>query len=150
LLRGVFDAAMSVYLDRFLNVPPAHIPERRAAEDPEAILRDLPGLLDRQQQVNEAGGMVARYLRNGGAAEKLQAVLGALLLREDRDFHTIQAVEAAFRLSVRLRDTPAAATTVLVAAARYLAAHAPTVRAQGQTYQIAQRLHRGERLFEES
>jgi hypothetical protein len=150
LLRGVFDAAMSVYLDRFLNVPPAHIPEGGGAEDPEAILRDLPGLLDRQQQVNEAGGMVARYLRHGGPVERLQAVLGTLLLREDRDFHTIQTVEAAVRLSVRLRDMPDAAATVLVAAARYLAAHAPTVRAQGQTFLIAQRLHRGERLFEES
>ena len=29
------------------------------------------------------------------------------------------------------------------------AAHSPTVRAQGQTYQIARRLHRGELLFEE-
>jgi hypothetical protein len=38
---------------------------------------------------------------------------------------------------------------VLVAAARYLAAHAPTMRAQGQTYQIASRLSRGEKLFEE-
>ncbi|MGQ0569836.1 MAG: Rieske (2Fe-2S) protein, partial [Armatimonadota bacterium] len=27
LLRGVFDAAMSVYLDRFLNVPPVRLPE---------------------------------------------------------------------------------------------------------------------------
>ena len=36
-----------------------------------------------------------------------------------------------------------------VAAARYLEAHAPTARAQGQTYQIAERLHRGERLYEE-
>lgn len=44
--------------------------------------------------------------------------------------------------------TPAGAH-VLVAAARYLAAHSPTVRAQGQTYQIARRLHRGERLYEE-
>ena len=33
--------------------------------------------------------------------------------------------------------------------ARYLAAHSPTVRAEGQTYQIAERLHRGENLFEE-
>jgi hypothetical protein len=41
------------------------------------------------------------------------------------------------------------AVNVLVAAARYLAAHSPTVRAQGQTFRIAQRLHRGERLFEE-
>ena len=35
------------------------------------------------------------------------------------------------------------------AAARYLAAHAPTMRAQGQTFTIAQRLQRGEHLFEE-
>jgi hypothetical protein len=75
------------------------------------------------------------------------AVLGKLLLREDRDFHTIQMVEAAFCQYRLLRGTPAAAH-VLVAAARYLAAHAPTVRAQGQTYQIAHRLHRGENLFE--
>ena len=149
LLRGVFDAAMSVYLDRFLNIPPAHLPEPRAAAEPEAILHDLPGLLDRQQQVNEAGGLAAQYLRAGGAPDKLQAVLGTLLLREDRDFHTIQTVEAAFRLFARLRKIPEA-PTVLVAAARYLAAHAPTVRAQGQTYQIAYRLHRGERLFEEA
>jgi nitrite reductase/ring-hydroxylating ferredoxin subunit len=149
LLRGVFDAAMSVYLDRFLNIPPAHLPEPRAVAEPEAILHDLPGLLDRQQQVTEASGLAAQYLRAGGAPEKLQAMLGTLLLREDRDFHTIQTVEAAFRLFSRLRETPEA-PTVLVAAARYLAAHAPTVRAQGQTYQIAHRLHRGERLFEET
>jgi hypothetical protein len=75
-------------------------------------------------------------------------VLGRLLLREDRDFHTIQTIEASFRQYSQLRGTPEA-TNVLVAAARYLAAHAPTMRAQGQTYQIAQRLQRGEHLFEE-
>jgi hypothetical protein len=37
---------------------------------------------------------------------------------------------------------------VLIAAARYLAAHAPTARAQTQTYRIAWRLSRGETLFE--
>lgn len=149
LLRGVFDAAMSVYLDRFLNIPPAHRPEPRDVDDAEALLRDLPGTLDRQQQVNEAGALVARYLHGGGAVDTLKAALGTMLLREDRDFHTIQAVEAAFRVADRLRDVPGAIATVLVAAARYLAAHAPTVRAQGQTFHIAQRLHRGERLFEE-
>ena len=33
-------------------------------------------------------------------------------------------------------------------AARALTAHAPTMRAQGQTYGIAQRLTRSERLFD--
>jgi nitrite reductase/ring-hydroxylating ferredoxin subunit len=148
LLRGVFDAAMSVYLDRFLNVPAAPLPEPGGpAVQPAALLEELDSLLDRQQQVNEAGRLVGRYLHAGGPPERLLAALGRLLLREDRDFHTIQVVEAAFRQYGLLAGTPAAAP-VLVAAARYLAAHAPTVRAQGQTYQAAYRLHRGEALFE--
>ena len=148
LVRGVFDAAMSIYLDRFLNVPPAHLPDPDAAGDPGAVLRELPALLDRQQRVNESGALVGQYLHAGREAGPLLATLGALMLREDRDFHTIQMVEGAFRLFTVMQGD-AAAANVLVAAARYLAAHAPTVRAQGQTYQIAQRLHRGERLFED-
>ncbi|HEX6796474.1 MAG TPA: Rieske (2Fe-2S) protein [Ktedonobacterales bacterium] len=148
LLRGVFDAAMSVYLDRFLNVPAAPLPPIAPKPgDPRSILRELLPLLDRQQQVNEAGELVARYLAAGGDDARLMAALGTALLREDRDFHTIQTVEAAFAQYRLLRGTPAAANA-LVAAARYLAAHAPTARAQGQTYSIALRLHRGERLFE--
>ncbi len=148
LLRGVFDAAMSVYLDRFLNVPAAPLPPIAAKPgDPQGILRELLPLLDRQQQVNEAGELVARYRAAGGDDARLMAALGTALLREDRDFHTIQTVEAAFAQYRLLRGTPAAGNA-LIAAARYLAAHAPTARAQGQTYAIALRLHRGERLFE--
>ncbi len=152
LLRGVFDAAMSVYLDRFLNVPPVRLPEpesdRPAAEARERLLPELAALLDRQQQVNESGLLVARYLYNGGDPARLIAALGSALLREDRNFHTIQMVEAAVRQHAEARGS-ADGVPVLVAAARYLAAHAPTVRAQGQTFRIAQRLHRGERLFED-
>ncbi len=150
LLRGAFDAAMSVYLDRFLNVPPVPLPEPDGkVQNPEALLQQLPALLDRQQQVNEAGTLVARYLHSGGDPDRLLAMLGNVLLREEREFHTIQTIEAAFRQHALLRGT-SAGIHVLVAAARYLAAHAPTVRSQGQTYQIARRLSRGERLFEEA
>src|SRR6185503_8176278 len=31
LVCGIFDAAMSVYLDRFLNIPPARLPETNGA-----------------------------------------------------------------------------------------------------------------------
>jgi hypothetical protein len=153
LLRGVFDAAMSIYLDRFLNIPAARLPTAAegTTENPEVLLDELPALLNRQQQVNEAGALVARYLYSGGAVAPLQALLGHLLLREDRDFHTIQAVEAAFRQQERLQAAGVnldRRVHVLVAAARYLAAHAPTVRRQGQTYEIARRLHRGDRIFE--
>src|SRR5919202_528448 len=148
LLRGVFDAAMSVYLDRFLNVPAVRLPQADPAARPEELLEELPLLLDRQQRVNEAGALVASYLAAGGDDTRLLAALGAGLLREDRDFHTIQCVEAAFRRYADLRGTEAG-THVLVAAARYLAAHAPTMRAERQTLDIARRLQRGERLYED-
>ena len=149
ILRGVFDAAMSVYLDRFLNIPAARLPEPNGASlAPDTLLKEFSALLDRQQMVNEAGALVAQYLRGANDPARLLAALGKLLLREDRDFHTIQTVEAAFRQYQLLQRTPAG-THALVAAARYLAAHSPTVRAEGQTYHIARRLHRGEKLFEE-
>ncbi len=149
LLRGVFDAAMSVYLDRFLNVPPAPLPEpSELSAESESLLEELAALLDRQGQVDASAELVARYLRSRGDPDRLLARLGALLLREDRNFHTIQMVEAAARQFSGLRDA-AAREHVLVAAVRYLAAHAPTRRAQLQTYRIAWRLHRGERLYED-
>lgn len=147
LLRGVFDAAMSIYLDRFLNIPAARLPQPNG-KSAQAALDEMPELLNNQQQVNEAARLVANYLYSDGEPDRLLAMLGKLLLREDRDFHTIQCVEAAFR-QYELLGPGEAGTHVLVAAARYLAAHAPTMRAQGQTFQIARRLHRGENLFEE-
>jgi nitrite reductase/ring-hydroxylating ferredoxin subunit len=171
LLRGVFDAAMSVYLDRFLNVPPARLPEpfavkaatagspervreagagesMEARAAPHDLLRELAAALDRQQQSAAAARLVAAFLSRGGEPNGLLEALGHLLVREDRNFHTIQMIEAAARQYGRLRGTPEGAH-VLIAAVRYLAAHSPTVRAQGQTFEIARRLHRGERLFEE-
>ena len=151
LLRGVFDAAMSIYLDRFLNIPAARLPAAAGTNGTAPPLPALADLLDQQQQVNAAGNAVGGYLFQGGDAAALRAELGALLLREDRDFHTIQCVEAAFRqhdlLSVE-PDSQEEAVLALVAAARYLGAHAPTMRAQGQTFGIARRLHRNEKLFE--
>jgi hypothetical protein len=149
LLRGVFDAAMSVHLNRFLNIPPTHLPEPNGPETvPEELLEELPALLDERQRVDAAGELVARYLYGGGEVDRLLALMGRLLLREDRNFHTMQAVEAAFSQHALLRGTTAG-THVLVAATRYLAAHSPTMRSQGQTYDIAHRLSRGEILHEE-
>jgi hypothetical protein len=147
LLRGVLDAAVSVHLDRFLNVPATRLPAPDAGVDPAALLDELPLLLDGQQHVDEAARLVTSYLAAGGDTDALVAALGACLLREDRNFHTIQCVEVATRQHALLRGTADEALP-LIAAARYLAAHAPTARAQRQTYEIARRLHRGDRLHE--
>ena len=61
------------------------------------LLRELPAVLDKQQQINQAGQLVADYLYNGGNPDLLLAMMGNVLLREDRNFHSIQMIEAAFR-----------------------------------------------------
>ncbi len=147
LLRGVFDAAMSLYLDRFLNIPAARIPapNGKVAE----ALDGLVTLFDKQQQVDAAAAAVVSQLHGGTAVAEVIAMLGKLLLREDRDFHTIQSLEAAVRQHALLADHAQGADHALIAATRYLAAHAPTMRAQGQTFNIARRLAHGEHLFQE-
>jgi nitrite reductase/ring-hydroxylating ferredoxin subunit len=172
LLRGVFDAAMRIYLNRFLNVPPAKIPKPKLtvtigttsennnvnAEEQalRMLLNKFPEVLDKQQQINQAGQLVSDYLYMGGNSDLLLALLGKLLLREDRDFHSIQMVEAAFKQLSRILpstkdsdDVDSECVNILVAAARYLAAHSPTMRSQGRTFQIGNQLYHGMRLFEE-
>ena len=149
LLRGALDAAISVHLDRFLNVPATRLPKPGPGADPDELLEELPRLLDRQQQVDPAGQLAASFLGAGGEPARLVAALGSALARENRNFHTIQCVEAAARQHELLAGTPEA-TLPLIAAARYLAAHATTTRSERQTFEIARRLHRGENIYEDA
>ncbi|QHW29827.1 Rieske 2Fe-2S domain-containing protein [Paenibacillus rhizovicinus] len=151
--RAIFYGAISVYLDRFLNMPPAARPKPAPADQPPA-LDELLQLMDQRQQVNEAAAWVARYLHAGGDRQALMNTLGHALLREDAEFHTFQLYEAAMTAydSWSDRNDPyaeQAKETLLLAATRYLAAHAPTARETPHTARIAWRLYRGEKLFEE-
>ena len=158
LARGIFHGAGKLYLDRFLNLPAARLPdERRAARGDGALgpnghrdserLRDLVALCDREQQVNPAAEAVYDYLAADGDPAPLLHTLGHLLLREDGEFHSYQALEAGFATYHALEATrPLAARRTLVAVARYLAAHAPTSRAMLQTARSALRLQAGEDL----
>jgi hypothetical protein len=56
-------------------------------------------------------------------------------------------VEAGIRQCLEWEGLPEG-EQILIAVARFLAAHAPTQRAQRQTADIALRLHRGESLYE--
>ena len=160
LLRAVFDAAMSNYLNRFLNVPAVAIPKYTEGnidsvknQGAENIMDKFLDALDKRQQVNEAANIVASHLVTG-RDEVILPILVHSLLREDRSFHTIQMLEAALTQKseakrLRLFDDDNRASAVLIAAARYLAAHSPTVRSQGQTFDIAWRLNQGGKLYEE-
>src|SRR5262249_8322694 len=153
IVRGVFHGAMSVYLDRFLNVPPARLPGERDSLDDEPMDRDellsrFLAVLDTEQSVDEAARIVARYVSLGHPIEPLVATLTSAVVREDGDFHTYQMLEAGVRQYEEWTGTDEG-KNVMVAVARYLAAHSPTERAQLQTARIALRLHRGESIYEE-
>jgi hypothetical protein len=153
LARGLFHAAMRIYLDRFLNVPPARLPdEDRGGTGPAEVASaptTLLELLDREQQVAPAGRLVDAYLRSGRDDQPMIECLGRAVLREDAGFHDYQELDGAVRQYVGLKTArPTAARRALVALARFEAAHCPTPRALRQTYQIALRLQRGEELFQ--
>jgi nitrite reductase/ring-hydroxylating ferredoxin subunit len=149
LARGLYHGAMRIYLDRFLNIPAARLPDEATGNRQQAAGGTAEGLLellDKEQQVNQAGALVDAVLALGDDAALIRA-LGHAVLREDSDFHNYQTLEAGIRQYEALKTgRPLAARRTLVGVARFVAAHAPTPRALRQTYTIALRLQRGEDL----
>jgi hypothetical protein len=153
LLRGIFHGAMRLYLTRFLNVPPARLPGAAGdalddlPSDRGALCREFLAALDRQGSVRDAGRLVARYLALGHPVDALVVTLAQAVLREDADFHTYQMLEAGVRQHHEWGDGEEG-RHILIAVARYLAAHSPTERAQLQTAMVARRLSLGQALHE--
>jgi nitrite reductase/ring-hydroxylating ferredoxin subunit len=154
-MRALLHGAMALYLARYLNVPPAALPGEGgdrlddlpvAAEEIRAALLDT---FDRQQQVDAAARLVARHLMLGHPPDSMIATLAHALLREDAGFHAYQMLEAGVR---QFREWGAGdqGRHILIAVARYLAAHFPTARAHLQTADIARRLMRGGELHREA
>jgi hypothetical protein len=153
-VRGVLHGAMALYLTRYLNVPPARIPGEGDEQlgdlpaDVEAIRVALLDAFDRQRQVDLAARLVARHLTLGHSPQALIATLAHAVLREDAGFHSYQMLEAGVRQFSEWEDTDAG-RHILIAVARYLAAHSPTERAALQTADIALRLMQGGELHQE-
>ncbi len=148
-VRGIMHGAMALYLARYLNVPPARIPGDEHLDDLPAdvatIRSSLLDAFDRQRQVDLAAKLVARHLTLGHSPQALIATLAHALLREDAGFHAYQILEAGVRQVTAWGDSEEA-RHILVAVARYLAAHSPTERAGLQTADVARRLMRGGEL----
>jgi nitrite reductase/ring-hydroxylating ferredoxin subunit len=146
--RALLQGAMALYLTRYLNVPPARIPGEEddrlddLPADEETIRVALLDAFDRQRQVDLAARLVARHLGQGHSPRALIATLARAVLREDAGFHAYQMLEAGVRQFAVWGDTDEG-RHILIAVARYLAAHSPTERAALQTADIARRLMRG-------
>ena len=153
-VRSILHGAMALYLARYLNVPPARIPGDDGdlldglPTDVEALRAALLDAFDRQRQVDLAARLVARHLTLGHSPRALIATLGRALLREDAGFHAYQMLEAGARQFGEWGNT-GEGRHILIAVARYFAAHSPTERAGLQIADIARRLMRGEELHQE-
>ena len=154
-VRGVLHGAMALYLARYLNVPPARIPGEGGEQldelpaNAEMIRAALLDAFDRQRQVDLAARLVARHLTLGHSTQAMITTLARALLREDAGFHAYQMLEAGVRQFTAWGDTDEG-RHILIAVARYLAAHSPTERAALQTADIARRLMRGGELHQEA
>ena len=158
VVRALYQAAIAVYMDRYLNVPAAKLPAERGTASPAAdaaaaagLLDALLGALDNRAEVERAADLTSSYLRTPAA--DWDAHLGRLVdrlayatLREDLDFHTLQVLEAA-ATQLAARGNDRGAEQIMVGVVRNLAAHCPTQRAGYQTAVIARRLQHGEELF---
>jgi len=146
---------MALYLARYLNVPPASLPGEsgEGLGDLPAECEDIRSALletfDRQQQIGAAARLVARHLTLGHSPDALIATLAQALLREDAGFHAYQMLEAGVRRFHEWGNCDQG-RHILIAVARYLAAHFPTERALLQTADIAQRLMHGGELHREA
>ena len=156
LVRAVFDTAISVYLDRFLNMPAQRLPEPNGAGatgDPVSeygagLGQEILDTMNSQQQVEQSARLVTDYVAGSGDPDSVLAVLAHAMLREDSTFHHFQIVDAAIK-QYELRRGTDSARHVLVGMSRFLAAHYPTPRSVNQTFNIAVRLNRGDEIFRE-
>jgi nitrite reductase/ring-hydroxylating ferredoxin subunit len=154
-VRGILQGAMALYLTRYLNVPPARIPSEEGEQldglpaDAETIRAALLDAFDRQRQVDRVARLVVRHLTLDHSPQALIATLARAMLREDAGFHAYQMLEAGVRQFTAWSNTDAG-RDILVAVARYLAAHSPTERAALQTADIARRLMLGGELHQET
>jgi nitrite reductase/ring-hydroxylating ferredoxin subunit len=145
LHRALVHGALRVYLDRFLNVPAARLPDATTGD-----LAELDECWEVQGGVDRAGAIAAGFLRGGGDTAELIARLGRALLREDAEFHWYQVFEAAVSESYSWPAGSEESVLILTGLARFLAAHTPTRRELSRVVDIAARLRRGEQLYEES
>ena len=153
VVRAIFQGAIAIYNDRYLNVPAARLPSERRPlanlpEDGGELQKLLLEPLDQRGSIELSADIVSRYLQLELPFENLVDTLVFATVREDLDFHSLQVLDAGVRQCAAWGPGEQR-QNIMVGVIRNLAAHCPTRRAGQQTSQIAQRLHRGDKVFEE-
>jgi nitrite reductase/ring-hydroxylating ferredoxin subunit len=153
VIRGIFHGALSVFMNRFLNIPAAKLPSELNGLDPlpedgDALREQLLDDLNHRAEIDATAKIVARYISLGHPIRPLISTLAYATVREDVDFHYLQVLEAGVHQYHEWEGQPEA-EHIMVGVIRNLAAASPTRRAGLQIADIALRLNRGENLYEE-
>ena len=153
LVRGLFHAAMSIYVDRFLNIPRAQLPSEQLLENlptaADELRETILSALDQRKEWSEVPRLVLRYLRLGHPEAKLIDTLTFATVREDLDFHSLQVLEAGLTQAAEWPPASAERELLYAAICRHLAAHCPTRRSSSQSVAVALRLQKGEEVYAE-
>ena len=152
--RGLLPASLSVFQDRYLNIPQVNLPnpsEELIASYQESSdwHHKLLDTLNEKRSWRLFPERIVAAHRAGKSLSELIDALASAALREDFDFHKLQSVEAA-AVQAKLWEGKVEVEGILAGTARHLAAHAPTPRGQSSMIDIARRLQRGEKLYEEA
>jgi len=150
LLRGIFHGAVFCTLMRWLNLPPARVPDadevlKEEFKGPGAMLTRLQELAD-FQKVYDAELLVNRYLAGPHDEKALRRSLAHITVRENAELHMFQILEAAFAHCDLTRD-PEEKRIHLLAATRYITAQ-KVMKGILWSTENAERLQRGESLSE--
>ncbi|MDA0837521.1 MAG: Rieske (2Fe-2S) protein [Planctomycetota bacterium] len=153
VLRGIFHGALSVYMNRFLNIPAAKLPSEISgldslSVDGDELREQLLDDLNHRAEIDSTAKIVARYISLGHPIRPLINSIAYATVREDVDFHYLQVLEAGVHQYHEWEGQPEAGH-IMVGVMRNLAAASPTRRAGLQVADIALRLNRGENLYEE-
>jgi nitrite reductase/ring-hydroxylating ferredoxin subunit len=150
IVKGLLHGAMSIYIDRFLNIPAAKPAGDQSLEDlpqrSDELRNSMLESLDERKSWSILPRLVVRYLRLGHSEPELIDLLTLATTREDLDFHKMQVLEAAVTQAQQWPANQAARELLYTAAARHLAAHCPTRRGASQSVTVALRLSRGEEI----
>ena len=153
LVRGLFHGAMSIYVDRFLNIPAAQLPSDHPLENlptaAEELRATILSALDQRKEWSEVPRLVLRYLRLGHPEAGLIDTLTFATVREDLDFHSLQVLEAGVSQAKEWPPASPERELLYAAVGRYLAAHCPTRRSSSQSVAVALRLQKGEEVYAE-
>lgn len=153
ILISIFHAAISVYMDRFLNIPPKKLPRELNQYDslPDTkteLLEQILNSFDQKADQELAAKLTSRYIQSKFPVNELIDKLTYATVREDLDFHPLQNLEAGVQQYFEWEGQPEA-EDIIVGVVRQLAAFCPTNRNTIRNGKTALKLSDHKKLYED-